>query len=131
MISRQELESLLCKVNKVTAYHRHGNKIPKRALDELSNYQIDIEEKIREEKDRLNKKKECLDYFISLIKEEYTDYEYYNNLDEYIEGDYKIQVYGVEDSANFMKWVGEKILLPCIDDNVEIPLIIPFKEKKN
>lgn len=39
----EQLQHLLNKVNKVTAYHRHGNKIPKSALDELSNAQIEYE----------------------------------------------------------------------------------------
>lgn len=37
------IELFLCKVNKVTSPHRHGQKISKRALDDLSNAQIDIE----------------------------------------------------------------------------------------
>jgi hypothetical protein len=39
-----ELNSLLCAINRVTAYHRHGNAIPKDALDNLSNRQIDAED---------------------------------------------------------------------------------------
>jgi hypothetical protein len=39
-----DLERLLCKVNKVTAYHRHGQKIPENALDDLANTQVKIEE---------------------------------------------------------------------------------------
>jgi hypothetical protein len=39
-----DLERLLCKVNKVTAYHRHGQKIPENALDDLANTQVEIEE---------------------------------------------------------------------------------------
>lgn len=38
-----QIQSLICKVNKITAYHRHGNKIPKKVLDDLSNFQIDFE----------------------------------------------------------------------------------------
>jgi hypothetical protein len=38
-----DLELLLCKVNKVTAYHRHGQKIPESALDDLANIQVEIE----------------------------------------------------------------------------------------
>jgi hypothetical protein len=38
-----EFETFLMKVNKVTAYHRHGNTIPKSALDDLSNAQIEME----------------------------------------------------------------------------------------
>lgn len=34
---------LLCKINKVTAPHRHGNKIHLSDLDRLSNYQIEVE----------------------------------------------------------------------------------------
>jgi hypothetical protein len=37
------VDRLLMKVNKVTAYHRHGNPIPKAALDDLANYQIEVE----------------------------------------------------------------------------------------
>jgi hypothetical protein len=39
----EKIQLLLCKINKVTAYHRHGNKIPQKALNELSNFQIDFE----------------------------------------------------------------------------------------
>ena len=39
----KEIQHLLNKINKVTAYHRHGNKIPTKALDELSNAQIEFE----------------------------------------------------------------------------------------
>jgi len=39
----KQIELFMGKVNKVTAPHRHGNPIPKRALDELSNRQLDIE----------------------------------------------------------------------------------------
>jgi hypothetical protein len=38
------INMLLCRVNKVTAPHRHGQPISKAALDNLSNEQIDIEE---------------------------------------------------------------------------------------
>jgi hypothetical protein len=48
-----DLEMFLCKVNKVTAAHRHGQKIPVRALDALSNAQIDIEAKLREGKNEI------------------------------------------------------------------------------
>lgn len=44
-----ELQHLLNKVNKVTAYHRHGNKIPLSALDDLSNAQIEYEKAIQVE----------------------------------------------------------------------------------
>ena len=44
-VERRDLAYLFCKINKVTAYHRHGAKIPQRALDELANFQIDFEEK--------------------------------------------------------------------------------------
>jgi hypothetical protein len=37
------ISMLLCKVNKVTAPHRHGQIIPKSALDDLANYQIEFE----------------------------------------------------------------------------------------
>jgi len=38
------LDNLLRKVNKVTAYHRHGLYPPISAIDELSNAQIEYEE---------------------------------------------------------------------------------------
>ena len=38
------LESLICRVNAVTAYHRHGQAIPAGKLDDLANKQIEIEE---------------------------------------------------------------------------------------
>lgn len=44
----KELNHLLNKVNKVTAYHRHGNPISPKALDELSNAQIEYENSERE-----------------------------------------------------------------------------------
>ena len=40
---RKLLDRLLVKVNGVTAYHRHGNKIPQKRLNDLSNFQLDIE----------------------------------------------------------------------------------------
>ncbi len=40
------LNSLLCAVNRVTAPHRHGNRIPQSALDDLSNRQLDIERSV-------------------------------------------------------------------------------------
>ena len=40
------IEMLLCKVNKVTAYHRHGQKIPEKALDDLANFQVEFEESL-------------------------------------------------------------------------------------
>ncbi len=39
-------QHIICKVNAVTAFHRHGNSIPKTKLDELSNYQIEFEHTI-------------------------------------------------------------------------------------
>lgn len=45
---RHLLDKLLCHVNGVTAWHRHGGKIPKDKLDALSNVQIEIEEALRE-----------------------------------------------------------------------------------
>lgn len=45
-ISNETLRRLLNKVNKVTAYHRHGNVIPKAALDELANAQLDYEQSL-------------------------------------------------------------------------------------
>lgn len=37
------IDMLLARVEEVTAYHRHGQKIPQRALDDLANYQIEVE----------------------------------------------------------------------------------------
>jgi hypothetical protein len=42
------LEKLLTRINGVTAYHRHGNAIPKKSLDSLSDLQIDIEYELKE-----------------------------------------------------------------------------------
>ena len=42
------LTRLLLKVNHVTCYHRHGNPIPKSALDELARFQEEIEDIINE-----------------------------------------------------------------------------------
>ena len=42
------LDRLLCHVNGVTAWHRHGNKVPEKKLTELCNVQIDVEEMIRD-----------------------------------------------------------------------------------
>lgn len=41
------LELFLAKVNKVTAYHRHGQEIPRRALDDLANAQIEMEQQTK------------------------------------------------------------------------------------
>ena len=41
------IERFLAIVNKVTAYHRHGNNIPKEALDKLCNAQIELETKLQ------------------------------------------------------------------------------------
>ena len=41
-----EIKKLINKVNKVVGYHRHGNPIPKQALDDLSNIQIDAEKEL-------------------------------------------------------------------------------------
>ena len=43
----------LARVNKVTAYHRHGLSIPKKALDILSNEQIDMEKWLENKKNNL------------------------------------------------------------------------------
>lgn len=43
----KDVKILLCKINKVTAYHRHGNPIPKEALDDLANFQIEFEDKYK------------------------------------------------------------------------------------
>ena len=40
---RSQIRSLLNKVNVVTAYHRHGNKVSAEMLDELANRQIEVE----------------------------------------------------------------------------------------
>lgn len=47
---RKELMFFLAKVNRVTAKHRHGMKIPKEDLDALSNEQLIIERMIIEYK---------------------------------------------------------------------------------
>ena len=39
---KNEIQSLLNKVNRVTCPHRHGQKIPRKDLDDLSNRQIDF-----------------------------------------------------------------------------------------
>ena len=56
----QMILTLLCKVNKVTAYHRHGQKIPQRALDDLANYQIEFEAAL--------KSKEAFDAYAQWVK---------------------------------------------------------------
>ena len=38
------LTRLLLKVNRVTCYHRHGNPIPNSALDELAQFQEELED---------------------------------------------------------------------------------------
>lgn len=43
-----QVNSFLCKVNKVTCDHRHGNNIQKKDLDKLSNAQLDIEKAVEE-----------------------------------------------------------------------------------
>lgn len=48
---REKVERLLCKINKVTAPHRHGNKIRKVDLDNLSNCQIEVEQALKEGSD--------------------------------------------------------------------------------
>lgn len=40
---REATQRLICKVNKVTAHHRHGAQITIMSLDELSNEQIETE----------------------------------------------------------------------------------------
>jgi hypothetical protein len=44
----EKVEMLLAKVNAVTAYHRHGNKIPVRRLADLTLYQIEFEQWLKE-----------------------------------------------------------------------------------
>jgi len=41
------IERFLVILNKVTAYHRHGNVIPKNALDNLCNAQIELENQLQ------------------------------------------------------------------------------------
>lgn len=43
----KELQHLLNKLNKVTAYHRHGHRMPSSALDDLANAQIEYEKAIQ------------------------------------------------------------------------------------
>lgn len=52
------IELFLARVNKVTSNHRHGQPISKRALDNLSNSQLDMESWLRDLK---NKNKEELE----------------------------------------------------------------------
>ena len=47
----RQTKKLLNKVNKVTAYHRHGNPIPSRVLDDLVNAQLDFEESLKRNKE--------------------------------------------------------------------------------
>lgn len=44
---REALEAMLRKVNRVTATHRHGQKVSKEMLDDLSNRQIEVENTLR------------------------------------------------------------------------------------
>ena len=37
-------QRLLCRINKVTAPHRHGRRVPAQDLTALANYQIEAEE---------------------------------------------------------------------------------------
>lgn len=43
------IQLLLCKINKVTAPFRHGQKVPNRALTDLSNFQIEFEQQLKSE----------------------------------------------------------------------------------
>lgn len=45
-VLQDALLKLILKVNPVTAYHRHGNKVPNRKLTELANRQIEVEEMV-------------------------------------------------------------------------------------
>lgn len=45
-----KISMFLMHVNKVTAFHRHGNSIPKDNLDLLSNDQIDMEAWLEEKR---------------------------------------------------------------------------------
>jgi PleD family two-component response regulator len=55
MVEAQErqLRRLLNKVNRVTAFHRHGAPVPTDALTELANRQVEVEEDLRAELDRI------------------------------------------------------------------------------
>ena len=49
-MTKEEIDKIdifLAFVNKVTAYHRHGNPIHKRDLDKLSDSQIEMEQWLR------------------------------------------------------------------------------------
>ena len=46
---KRQVERFLCKVNAVTACHRHGLEIPKSKLDALSNAQLELEEVLKEQ----------------------------------------------------------------------------------
>lgn len=50
----QSTQSLLNKVNAVTAWHRHGNPIPECKLDDLCDRQIDVEKTLRDIKEKVN-----------------------------------------------------------------------------
>lgn len=39
----QAIQCMLNKINRVTCPHRHGNKVSKESLDNLSNAQLDFE----------------------------------------------------------------------------------------
>lgn len=43
-VSERSLKHLMNLVNKVTSYHRHGNPMPRKLLDDLSNAQIEYEQ---------------------------------------------------------------------------------------
>jgi len=45
---RTLLDLLMLKVNKVTAFHRHGQRIPARHLVDLANFQITVERLLEE-----------------------------------------------------------------------------------
>lgn len=51
----KELRRLLNKVNRVTAYHRHGNPVPAKALDDLSNAQLDYETAVERHEEIANR----------------------------------------------------------------------------
>ena len=44
----EKIEMFLAYVNKVTSYHRHGNKIPVSALNKLSDEQLEMENWLKE-----------------------------------------------------------------------------------
>lgn len=79
----KQLQHLLNKVNRVTAYHRHGNQIPKSALDELSNAQIEYEKSFPVDKPVMVNFAEEIDKMLKNIEEYFETPNYKNNVVEY------------------------------------------------